>query len=170
MKPQRKGGGSMDGFIISLYAEALRNQIFGLVMVAIVIDTIFGVLRAIKERKFNSNCGINGAIRKVAMIICILALVIVDYIVNLNLIGFIPEMARKFLPADSIGTMEFFGILFITYEVVSILKNMALCGLPVKKIWQLVKNALGKYTNELPDTDELEKPEEEAAEEPKENT
>ena len=146
----------MDGFIISLYAEALRNQIFELVMVAIVIDTIFGVLRAIKEKKFNSNCGINGAIRKVAMIICILALVIVDYIVNLNLIGFIPETARKFLPADSIGTMEFFGILFIGYEVVSILKNMALCGLPVKKIWQLVKNALGKYTDELPDADELE--------------
>ena len=146
----------MDGIIISLYAEALRNQIFELVMVAIVIDTIFGVLRAIKEKKFNSNCGINGAIRKVAMIICILALVIVDYIVNLNLIGFIPETARKFLPADSIGTMEFFGILFIAYEVVSILKNMALCGLPVKKLWQVVKKALGKYTDELPDADELE--------------
>ena len=55
MKPQRKGGGSMDGIIISLYAEVLRNQIFELVMVAIVIDTIFGVLRAIKEKKFNSN-------------------------------------------------------------------------------------------------------------------
>ena len=40
----------MDGIIISLYAEALRNQIFELVMVAIVIDTVFGVLRAIKER------------------------------------------------------------------------------------------------------------------------
>ena len=146
----------MDGFIISLYAEALRNQIFELVMVAVVIDTIFGVLRAVKEKKFNSNCGINGAIRKVAMIICILSLVIVDRIVSLNLIGFIPENVRKFLPADSIGTMEFFGILFIGYEVVSILKNMALCGLPVKKIWQLVKNALGKYTDELPDADELE--------------
>lgn len=166
----------MDGFIISLYAEALRNQIFELVMVAVVIDTIFGVLRAIKEKKFNSNCGINGAIRKVAMIICILSLVIVDRIVSLNLIGFIPETARKFLPADSIGTMEFFGILFIGYEVVSILKNMALCGLPVKKIWQLVKNALGRYTDELPDADELEleKPDKietqaEAAE-PEENT
>ena len=146
----------MDGVIIALYAEAIRNQIFELVMVAIVVDTIFGVLRAIKERKFNSNCGINGAIRKVAMIICILALVIVDYIVNLNLIGFIPENVRNYLPADSIGTMEFFGILFVAYEVVSILKNMALCGLPVKKLWQFVKNALGKYTDELPDGDELE--------------
>ncbi len=146
----------MDGVLISMYAQAVRNIIFELVMVAIVIDTIFGALRAIKEKKFNSNCGINGAIRKVAMIVCILALVIVDYIVDLNLIGFIPEAVRSYLPSDSIGTMEFFGILFIAYEVVSILKNMALCGLPVKKIWQLVKSALGKYTDELPDGDELE--------------
>ena len=157
----------MDGVIVGMFAEAIKNQIFELVMVAIVIDTIFGVLRAIKERKFNSNCGINGAIRKISMIVCTLALVIVDYIVNLNLIGFIPENVRTYLPADNIGTMEFFGILFVSYEVVSILKNMALCGLPVKKLWQVVKTALGKYTDELPDGDELEAPAEEAAKEPK---
>lgn len=35
-------------------------------------------------------------------------------------------------------------------EIVSILKNMSLCGLPVKKVWRTVKKALSKYTNELP--------------------
>ena len=41
------------------------------------------------------------------------------------------------------------------YEVVSIFKNMALCGLPVKKVWEKVREFLAKYTDELPDTDEL---------------
>lgn len=150
----------MDGFIFSTYAEAMQNQIFKLVMIAIVIDTIFGVLRAIKEKKFNSNCGINGAIRKVSMIVCIMALVIVDRIVEFNLIGFIPKEVRSYLPSDHIGAMEFFAILFIAYEVVSILKNMALCGLPVKGVWNAVRKVLGRYTTELPDADELEQEEE----------
>jgi len=41
------------------------------------------------------------------------------------------------------------------HEVVSIFKNMALCGLPVKKVWEKVREFLAKYTDELPDTDEL---------------
>ena len=45
--------------------------------------------------------------------------------------------------------------LYIAYEVVSIFKNMALCGLPVKKVWEKVREFLAKYTDELPDTDEL---------------
>lgn len=32
---------------------------------------------------------------------------------------------------------------------------MALCGLPVKKVWEKVREFLAKYTDELPDTDEL---------------
>lgn len=35
------------------------------------------------------------------------------------------------------------------------IKNMALCGLPVKKVWEKVREFLAKYTDELPDTDEL---------------
>ena len=41
------------------------------------------------------------------------------------------------------------------FGVVSIFKNMALCGLPVKKVWEKVREFLAKYTDELPDTDEL---------------
>lgn len=32
---------------------------------------------------------------------------------------------------------------------------MALCGLPVKKLWLYVKTFLSNYTDELPDDDEL---------------
>ena len=43
----------------------------------------------------------------------------------------------------------------IGIPVKAIFKNMALCGLPVKKVWEKVREFLAKYTDELPDTDEL---------------
>ena len=139
---------------IEIYKAAAANTILQLLVVCVVLDTVFGVLRAIKEHSFNSNFGIDGAIRKVAMMISITFLVLVDGIVSVNLIGFIPEEARTAIGLERIGTMEFFGILYGCYEVVSILKNMALCGLPVKRVWIAVRKALGKYTNELPDESE----------------
>lgn len=146
--------------ILELLKAAFHNPILEIVVVCIVMDTIFGILRAIKEKKFNSNFGINGAIRKIGMLISLLALVIVDSIICLNLIGFIPEEVRTYLPSDKIGTMEFFAILYVAYEIVSILKNMALSGLPVRGLWITIKKALSKYTSELPDdedgTDEAE--------------
>lgn len=137
-----------------MYAEAAHDKLIQLVIIAIITDTIFGILRAIKDRNFNSCFGINGAIRKCAMILSIILLVIVDYITQFNLIGFLPEEVRQFF-GESIGIAGFFEILFLTYEVVSILKNMVLCGLPVKKIWSYVRTFLSKYTDELPDDDEL---------------
>lgn len=133
---------------------AAHNKLIQLVIIAVIIDTIFGVLRAIKERKFNSCFGINGAIRKCGMIISIMLLVIVDYITGFNMIGFLPEQVRQHM-GNQIGISGFFALLDIAYETVSILKNMALCGLPVKKLWLYVKTFLGNYTDELPDDDEL---------------
>ena len=42
------------------------NSFFEILLIAVVLDTILGVLRAIKEHKFNSCVGIDGAIRKAA--------------------------------------------------------------------------------------------------------
>jgi len=116
----------------------------------VVCDTVFGVLRAIKEKKFNSCIGIDGAIRKIAMIISLVFTFLVDQVIDINLIGFIPIEAREFLGLEFIGLAGFFALLYIAYEIVSIIKNMALCGLPVKKIWLKAKELLGKYTDELP--------------------
>lgn len=138
----------------TIYMAAAHNKLIQLVIIAVIIDTIFGVLRAIKERKFNSCFGINGAIRKCGMIISIMLLVIVDYITGFNMIGFLPEQVRQHM-GNQIGISGFIALLYIAYETVSILKNMALCGLPVKKLWLYVKTFLGNYTDELPDDDEL---------------
>lgn len=144
-----------------LFIEASKNEVILLIMWAVIIDTVFGVLRAMKDRKFNSCVGINGAIRKVGMILSILFLIVVDEIVSINLISFVPLEVRTYLNITRIGTAEFFGLLFIAYELVSILKNMSLCGLPVKGIWMFVKKLLSKYTTELPDDEEAEKTSEE---------
>lgn len=130
------------------------NTVVRLVVIAVVMDTIFGIGRAIREHKFNSSVGIDGAIRKISMIVSIVFMGVVDVLVHINLIGFLPEEVRSYLPTTTIGLAEFFGLLYICYEIVSILKNMALCGLPVKGLWKKVQAFLGKYTEELPDTEE----------------
>lgn len=137
-----------------------NNKIIQLVVIAVVMDTIFGIIRAVKEHRFNSCFGIDGAIRKISMIVSIVLLGIVDVLIHINLIGFLPGEVRVWMSANmgigSIGIAEFFGVLYLIYEVVSILKNMALCGLPVKGVWLKVRKALQRYTDELPDTDGLE--------------
>ena len=139
--------------MVNIMMSATHNKLMQLVVIAVVCDTVFGVLRAIKEKKFNSNIGIDGAIRKIAMVLSLVFMIVADVVIEVNLIGFIPETARAALGLQTVGLAEFFALLYIAYEVVSIIKNMALCGLPVKNIWVKVRQMLGKYTDELPDVD-----------------
>lgn len=131
------------------------STVIRLVIMAVIMDTFFGVGRAIKEKCFNSSVGIDGAIRKIAMICSIVFLAGIDTLVGWNLIGFVPKEIRMHLPTTlaTIGLAEFFGLLYLAYECVSILKNMTLCGLPVKWLWQNVRQFLLKYTDELPDNE-----------------
>lgn len=142
----------------TLIKALTESKIIELVLIAVVMDTFFGAGRAVKQRSFNSSVGIDGAIRKISMLASLTFLAFVDTLVSINLIGFIPEEARNYLPLSEIGLAEFFGLLYLCYEVVSILKNMVLCGLPVKKLWDAVRKFLGKYTEELPSA-ETERPE-----------
>ncbi len=129
------------------------NLVIRLVIVAVVMDTLFGAGRAVKHHSFNSSVGIDGAIRKISMLVSLMFLAVVDTMIHINLIGFLPEQVRSFLPESLsvIGLADFFGLLYLAYEVVSILKNMYLCGLPVKRLWKRVDSFLEKYTDELPD-------------------
>lgn len=145
----------MEMKMMEFVSAAAHNRMMKLVVLAIIFDTVFGIMRAIRERKFNSCAGIDGAIRKIGMLISLVFMLAVDMLIKINLIGFIPEAIRGQLGLSSAGMAEFFALLYIAYEIVSIFKNMALCGLPVKKVWEAVRNFLIKYTDELPDTDEL---------------
>lgn len=140
--------------IIGMYQNAAHSVLLQLVVIAVICDTVFGVLRAVKEKKFNSNFGIDGAIRKIGMIISLVFMVVADAVIKINLIGFIPAEVRSLLGVETIGVAEFFALLYIAYEVISIIKNMALCGLPVRSVWVRARTWLGKYTDELPDVEE----------------
>ena len=125
------------------------NILFQLVVIMIVMDVVFGSLRAAKERSFNSSVGIDGGIRKIGMLISLVCLVFVDILCPVNLVGFLPETLREYIHMQDITVMEYFALLYIVYEVLSVLKNMTLSGLPVRRVWITVKGFLRKNTGEF---------------------
>lgn len=134
-----------------LFLDALsHNRFVDLVIIAVILDTVFGLLRAIKERKFNSCFGIDGAIRKIAMVISIVILAIVDKLMGFNMLPFVPEEILGHIGIAKMGICEFFCLLYIMYEAVSILKNMCLCGLPIPlKLRTVIEKWLNTMTSEL---------------------
>ena len=132
----------------------LESDFLKVLCICIVLDTIFGILRAIRERKVNSNIGIDGSIRKVGMIISILFFMLIDIILELNLIGFIPEEVRTLINIQSVGIADLFNFLFIVFEILSIFKNMIKCKLPIpKKLQKFLENVLNKFTTELKESE-----------------
>lgn len=135
--------------IITLFETHL---FFIILLYAVIMDTILGVLRAIKEHKFNSCVGIDGAIRKAAMILSVVFLMIIDSVVQIDFLFMIPKEYLQFLGIERLGICELFCILFILYEAISILKNMTLCGLPVPmRIKKWIQKFLDDMTDELPE-------------------
>lgn len=135
----------MQFFIILNESKELK-----VLLICVLLDTIFGVLRAIKQKKLNSNIGIDGLIRKFGMTISVIFFMLIDYIIKLNLIGFIPEEVRKAVGIETVGISGLFLYLFIIYEALSILKNMILCKIPIpKKLQKILKDLFVKYTDEL---------------------
>lgn len=125
---------------------------FILLLYAVLLDTLLGVLRAIKEHKFNSCVGIDGAIRKVAMILSVVFLMIIDASVKIDFLFMVPTEYLQYIGLERLGICELFCILFIMYECISILKNMTLCGLPVPmKIKRWIQKFLDDMTDELPE-------------------
>lgn len=136
--------------MLEKFIYLLNNDGMKILMVVIVLDLILGVLRAIKEKSINSCIGIDGMIRKVGMLIVVVFLTIIDSIIHLNLIGFIPETIRETLKMGQVGISSLFNILFIIFEILSIFKNMILCKLPIpKKFQNYLENVMKDFTGEL---------------------
>lgn len=128
------------------------NMLFRALLICVSLDSILGALRAIKEHKFNSCVGIDGAIRKAAMLFSVCLLMSIDVIMHINMLSFVPEKYIQLLGIEKLGICEFFCLLFILYEAVSILKNMTLCGLPVPtRIKNFIQKFLEDMTEELPE-------------------
>ena len=123
-----------------------NNIIFYLLITTILLDIFLGSLRALNERKWNSTIGINGILRKTAMIGSSIFLIVIDSILKIDLLFFIPKEITEIIKLNEIGIFELFAIMFILYEITSILKNMVLCGLPIPK---RLKSKIEKLLNDL---------------------
>lgn len=132
------------------YEIMIHNKGVQLLIIFIVLDVIFGVLRAIKEHKLNSTIGIDGIIRKTGMIFTISFCILIDEIVNIDLIGFIPEAIKNSLNVSKIGISNLFNLLYIIFEILSIFKNMYKCKLPLpKKLKLYLEKILKEFTSEV---------------------
>lgn len=130
----------------------VTSPLIKILMIVIVLDTIFGILRAIKEKIINSCIGIDGIIRKIGMVIAIVFLIAIDVIISINLIGFLPDSFREFIHLEKIGTADLFMYLFIIFEVLSIFKNAILCKLPIPiKLQNFLENIMKEFTGEIKD-------------------
>lgn len=135
---------------MEFFNTLLNNDGVKILCIVIVLDTIFGILRAIKERSVNSAIGIDGIIRKVGMLVAIFFLALIDLIINLDLIGFIPETLKNYLNLGQVGICDIFDILFIVFEILSIFKNMILCKLPIPvKFQEFLENIMKEFTGEI---------------------
>ncbi len=127
-----------------------HDSIVTVLIVSMMLDTVLGILSAIKERKFNSTIGINGVIRKVAMFVCVSFLMCIDCIIHIDLLFMVPSEYITVLGFEELGLCEFFSLIFILCESVSILKNMIRCNLPIPpKIKKFVEGLLDNMTSEL---------------------
>lgn len=123
-------------FLEQLKVALLSSPFFIVLLIMVGADMIFGSLRAAKYRKWNSSIGIDGGIRKVAMLFACICLTMIDLILHLNVLSWLPEEAQNavaMIGFEKMAIAELFTLLFIMYEATSVLKNFALCGLPLPK-------------------------------------
>lgn len=134
-------------FLINIF---LKDKIFTILIVVIVFDLIFGILRSIKEKNINSCIGIDGIIRKTGMLICIILTKIIDYLMQIDLLFLIPDSIKEILKINKCGINLLFDILFITFETLSVIKNMYKCNLPIPiKLQNILEKILKEFTEEI---------------------
>lgn len=139
-------------YVFNLLAN---NKSIQILVIFIVLDVIFGVLRSFKERKTNSTIGIDGIIRKTGMMITIVVAIILDKIANIDLIFFIPEELKSVINIQNCGITFIFNSLYIIFESLSILKNMRKCGIPFpRKLNNFLERILTEFTAEVEDEKE----------------
>ena len=128
--------------------ELFNNKLIQVLVIFIVFDVIFGILGSIKQHKTNSTIGIDGIIRKIGMIFSIAGCVMVDFIVKIDLVFFLPEGLKNYV--GSIGIASLFAIIYCLFETLSIFKNMMRCKIPLpNKLKKYIEKLLSEFTNEV---------------------
>lgn len=132
------------------FKNLLNSNGFKILLVMICLDCIFGILRAIKQRKLNSSIGIDGIIRKCGMIVSTIFIKMIDFMIELDFLAFVPMTIKEVLHFEHFGIGSLFALLFIIFEALSVLKNMVICKLPIpKKLQAWLEKALQEFTTEI---------------------
>ena len=135
-----------------MFDDLFNNKLIQVLVIFIVLDVIFGILGSIKQHKTNSTIGIDGIIRKIGMLFSIAGCVILDKIVEIDLVFFLPEQIRTYF--GSVGIASLFSIIYCLFETLSIFKNMMRCKIPLpKKLKKYIEKLLEEFTNEVKEGD-----------------
>ena len=82
------------------------------------------------------------------MLFSIAGCVILDKIVEIDLVFFLPEQIRTYF--GSVGIASLFSIIYCLFETLSIFKNMMRCKIPLpKKLKKYIEKLLEEFTNEV---------------------
>ena len=101
------------------FVHLLENSNIKLLLIFIIFDIVFGILRAIKERKLNSTIGIDGMIRKAGMILSDCFLFIIDRIIKSE--AFSDEILARWVCEYAI--LCFLGTIYILVTLFLIIKT-----------------------------------------------
>ena len=135
-----------------MFDELFNNKLIQVLVIFIVLDVIFGILGSIKQKKTNSTIGIDGIIRKIGMLFSIAGCVMLDSIVKIDLVFFLPEQLKEYI--GSIGIASLFAIIYCLFETLSIFKNMIRCKIPLpSKLKKYIEKLLKEFTNEVKEGD-----------------
>ena len=129
----------MKNLLESINVFITNKPLITILLAAIIMDIICGVLRAAKQKVLNSTIGNGGLIQKGAVILTVIFLMWVDFVLHINVIAWLPQELTKLLNLSHIGLATFFALLFILFELLSIIKNLELIGVKIPKF---VKNML----------------------------
>lgn len=128
--------------------ELLNNKLIHVLVIFIVLDIIFGILGSIIQHKTNSTVGIDGMIRKIGMLFSITGCIILDKIVEIDLVFFLPEALKQYFGTVGISTL--FSIIYCLFETLSIFKNMIRCKIPLpNKLKKYIEKLLKEFTSEM---------------------
>lgn len=100
-------------FLQSLQAWFFDHPFFGTLLVFMVTDVLLGILLSIQTRRLSSDVSRRGMTRKVVMLLLVL---VSDFLARATGIP---------------GARETSSIFFMTSELISILENAALLGVPI---------------------------------------
>lgn len=131
-----------------MFDELFKNKLIQVLVIFIVLDVIFGILGSIKQKKTNSTIGIDGIIRKIGMLFSIAGCVILDAIIEIDLVFFLPETIKSYF--GRVGIASLFSTIYCVFETLSIFKNMLRCKIPLpNKLKKFMEKLLKEFTEEV---------------------